>query len=138
MVTCPELPVRSLLVGLILAACGGITPPEFGRLTGSWHGGCCLGPGLIIDGGVAWSMDLTEDSSGNVSGTVTESESLGPSTHPALTKGTVTGEHEGSDVVLSFRFDDGRRRLFRGQQISETGMEGSMSGYRGEVVGFAR
>lgn len=94
--------------------------------------------GGFVDGGVSWSMELTEDSAGNVSGTVTRSEALGPSTRPLLTDGTVTGEHEGSDVVLSFSYDDGRRGLFRGQQVSETVMEGSMSGYRDHVVRFAR
>ena len=126
--------VRFLLL-ILAAACGGPTAPELGRLTGSWAGGCCPG---FFDFGTTWSMYLAEDSSGKVSGTVTQAEVRGPSTHPEVTEGTVMGDHDGTDVVLYFRYTTGRRGVFRGQQISETVMEGSMSGWRGHVVGFSR
>lgn len=118
-----------------MAACGALVPPEFGRLTGDWDGWCCPDR---IDFGSSWSVSLVEDSSGEVTGTVTRSEVHSVYTPAIVSEGTVTGDHTGSEVVLYFRYEGGLRGVFRGKQISETTLQGSMSGFRDSVIEFER
>lgn len=53
----------------------------------------------------------------------------GPSMQPLVVSGTVSGRHSGAGVALGFRYDDGRRGSFTGEQSSETALRGSMSGW---------
>ena len=116
-----------VLTAVLAAGCGVLNPgPEFGALTGNWTGWCCAD---VLDAGGQWYLTLREDSSGDVTGTVEYIEVGGPSMPPTVTSGTVSGRHSGVEVSLGFRYDDGRRDSFTGEQRSDTVFRGSMSGW---------
>ena len=100
--------------------------PRFGALTGNWAGWCCAD---VLDAGGQWYLTLEEASSGDLTGTVEYIEVGGPSMQPTIVAGSVSGRHIGADVSLGFRYNDGRRGSFTGEQSSETAFRGSMSGW---------
>ncbi|WP_428277743.1 hypothetical protein [Candidatus Palauibacter sp.] len=118
-----------LATGLVfVAGCGVFDPgPQFGAITGNWAGWCCAD---LLDAGGQWYVTLEEGSSGDVTGTVEYIEAGGPAMQPLIVSGTVDGRHSGARVSLGFRYDDGRRGSFTGEQSSETALRGRMSGWR--------
>ena len=117
-----------LASSLVFAAgCGVFDPgPQFGAPTGNWAGWCCAD---LLDKGGQWYLTLEEGSSGNVTGTVEYIEAGGPAMPPLIVSGTESGRHNGAAISLGFRYDDGRRGSFTGEQSSETAFRGSMSGW---------
>lgn len=112
---------------VFVAGCGVFDPgPQFGALTGNWAGWCCAD---LLDAGGQWYLTLEEVSSGDVTGTVEYIEVGGPSMQLLIVTGTVSGRHSGTGVSLGFRYDDGRRGSFTGEQSSGTAFRGSMSGW---------
>ena len=109
------------------ADCGVFAPGlQFGALTGNWAGWCCDG---LLDAGGQWYVTLEKGSSGDVTGTVEYIEAGGPAMQPLIVSGTVDGRHSGARVSLGFRYDDGRRGSFTGEQSSGTAFRDSMSGW---------
>ena len=130
---------RRVVVGLLLVplACGLLGPSsQFEPLTGKWAGWCC--PEGPIHGSAAWYLTLAEDSSGDLTGTVEESVGRGVLMQPRLSSGTVTGERRGLDVELYLTYEDGRRGLFKGEQVSDSLFRGRMAGWNDGLVGFER
>ena len=126
------------VVGFVLAslACGLLDPgTEFEPLTGKWAGWCCP---EVLDAGGQWYLTLTEESSGDVTGTVEHSEVGGPHLPPIRVSGTVTGRRDGPRVALYFRYEDGRRGQFKGEQVSDSLFRGRMAGWNDGLVGFER
>ena len=119
----------------MVGACGLGPNDDFDPLTGPWRGQCC--EDLLVPGRL-WILQLAEDGSGNVSGTV-ETTGLEGSSHPPTNfMGTVTGTSDGDAVVLDFVYEGGQRERFEGRQTSEAGLEGRMDRLRDHVVVFRR
>ncbi|WP_419941420.1 hypothetical protein [Candidatus Palauibacter sp.] len=99
---------------------------RWGTLTGKWTGWCCE---RERQEGQTWHVDLNEDFSGDVTGTVEEIADAGPGLPPAVLSGTVTGRQFADNVALHFAYEDGRRDVLNGQLFHETWFGGSMTGW---------
>ena len=98
---------------------------SFAAITGTWLGSCCG----YLDHGLSWYLDLNEDSSGAVTGTVRKTVVNGPSVGPPPTySGIVKGVRQAPDVVLHFTYDGGAQERYRGRQYSETTIGGYVRG----------
>ena len=120
---------------VMVGGCGLGPDSDFDPLTGLWRGQCC--EDLFVPGRV-WTLTLTEDGSGNVSGRV-ETTGLEGSTHPPMNfVGTVVGTSDGDSVVLEFLYEGGQREHFEGRQTYDTVFEGRLDGLGDNLVKFRR
>ncbi|MCY3698185.1 MAG: hypothetical protein OXH46_00925 [Gemmatimonadetes bacterium] len=91
-------------------------PAGFGSLTGEWYAQYAV-PDVFSE----WSLSLTELSTGYVAGTFTQTSygSLAPPPRPRMRidVGSIAGEHQGVDILLTFLYEDGRQFSFEGQQV---------------------
>ena len=99
---------------------------RWGTLTGEWTGWCCDGERRE---GHTWHVDLTEDSSGDLTGSVEEVRVPGPGLPAAVLSGTVTGRQFADKVALYLAYQDGRRDVLNGLLIGETELRANMTGF---------
>ena len=89
----------------------------------------------MLDAGASWTLKLTEDSTGVVSGTVNTQVVRGlippgvppPPTHTGIVLGVRYVRHVTLDLTYPGREDGPQHERFRGQQISENIIRGGVT-----------
>lgn len=129
-----------LLTGWILSgmACSGLFEPPHGSISGTWvRRFPGEEPATWWPFPPTWTLEVTEDYDGVVSGTITKQEYWNidppPPDLPPLPPQiwTVKGTRDGSKVRLTFDDDGAVRQYFEGKHVSPNLMEGFISRQEG-------